>query len=261
MNHSFTPSISDALLCAKCKYDQMAHTNQATCEVCSNTGNMELFTETVAGRTITSLLCGECIARAKKAIEEMNAPGAEQARVELANKAAQENQIINKSRQIDQTIQISSDFFNAATLPIQELMLAVDGDDSIVNKAYRKTELLIEKIDSYQTAIFAKQQELIKLQSEQRAFITAKNTMANQLRAEERERLKIQDTNYKPIEPKTPKPRTSSKSQGKTFKKQELMEICAKYNVPAGAVQTVATAQNLSIAQAAEKVARQLGLL
>lgn len=230
MNHSYTPSQIDSTKCGVCKRDIIAHTDMATCEACTYVGKCDVF--------MTMLMCPECIAKEKSL--QIKSNGEADKRVE---------NLIEKSRAIDYSIGVKEDIFNAQTISINELKLSIDGDDSITNKRFELAKQLLDRYQHFSKIIFDKQIEIQEDNTKQRAVQSYLNQLASTLRAEEREKLKLNDINYKPTDSK---PKVSKVTTKKGFDKVELVEWANKANVPLAALQMICVAKNMSPQQAYE---------
>lgn len=249
--HNFILSIDNGNKCAKqwgtirCNRPEIDHTENATCEACPNVGPCELYSAEV-GQQI--LLCSECI---KKEEAVRNSPDVAQKRV---------NQIIEKSKQIDSTIQIRSDIFNAQTTSIIELKDAINADESIKDKHFHLAQLLTDRLNGFKKAIFEINEELVSKATEQRAVQTYLNELSNKLRIEQREQIKLEDINYQPNPVKISKPR--SVTPVRRFDKTELNKYAIKLGLPNGmsVIQTVCIANNMTPEQAYNKLKESMGL-
>jgi hypothetical protein len=221
MKHSFTPSIGNMLACAICKKDSIAHTDQATCDCCPNIGPVEI-------RYGSMLMCEPCWAKELAAQLANNTPEKQTERVDALNAA------IEASRMQDSSIQVRQDIFNAATVSITELQQAIQVDTAINNKPYHLASELVIRFQGLQTKIFAKQQEVNELATQQKAIQVYLNNMANTLRQEERDKLKLQDINYTPSAPKVKVPKVPSIRTKSTTKldKVELRKYAAELGIP-----------------------------
>lgn len=216
MNHQFTPSILDSTRCATCKFQAIAHTDSATCDSCTNVGPVEL-------RYGNMLMCASCWSKEKLDDTTRMSPEAQAARV------AEYQQTIEKSRVIDNSISVKSDLFNAETVSIVSLKEAIDGDDTIINKPFALATELMNRIQIHKKAIFENNQDTMDRTNKQRAIQSYINTLSNQLRLEEREKLKIADINYQPTAPKVIKPKSISTKKPK-IDKDELALVVNQLN-------------------------------
>ena len=121
--------------------------------------------------------------------------------------------LIDESQRLDATVDVASDIFNNETKSIVDLKSAIDADASITNKPYKLAEIVKSRFTTYQERIFELEKEKMELVSRQRADQVYMNNMANQLRAEEREKLHIADMNYTPKPVKVPHVRKITTSQ------------------------------------------------
>jgi len=186
MNHSFHPSLTDALKCAHCKFPEIQHGSSAVCETCNNVASVDI----VYGNM---LMCKDCQDKESKAYAESMKPENQQKRVDAHNLA------LESSRKVDASIQVRTDLFNAATTSIVELCQMIDNDSTIENKPYAKALELKTRFDKFQAVIFKANEEIVDANNNQKAIQVYLNQLANTLRAEEREKLKIADINYRPV--------------------------------------------------------------
>lgn len=203
-------------------------------------------------------ICPTCEHKERALQQAANSPEAIQARVQASQN------VIEQARLIDSRIQVIDDIHNAQTLAIVELMKAIDANPEIENKPLAKATELHTRFTHLSKVMFDARQELINAGNEQRAIQQYMNTLANQLRAEEREKLKLQDINYTPdiVKPvKVRKETTSTKSRGpKKFDKEALRKACEEFKVPMDVVQIMVVSKNMSPADAAKHVAKMMGL-
>lgn len=240
MDHSFAPSVGNSELCAKCKRGSIAHTDNAECESCPNKGKMELFAD--------MLLCRDCLQK------ELDAFAEHQSDSKQTERLADYKSLIAESREIDAAVQIRSDIFNAHTVAIINLKAEIDNDVTIENKNFRLAELLDERYKHLKDVIFGHNQAILDATNEQKSIQTYLNNLANQLRAEEREKLKLTDISYKPAAIKPLKPK-----QIKTVKLDKVMlrkyahELTIELGqpVPEYMLQVLVTSRGLSVEDAA----------
>lgn len=202
-------------------------------------------------------MCPSCRNKEKQLQEKSKAEA--QMRVDAMNATMNANQLIEKAKQIDQSIQLTTDVFNANTVAIMDLKSAIDNDASITNKQFALAEVMVERINHFQQVMTDHRKGLVEAQNAQRMFQTHLNTLANQLRQEERDKLKLQDINYNPEKPKVIKPK-SDKNRGRKskFDKDEVRNLAAQYNVPMEAIAMLITSKNMSAADAAKHMAKML---
>lgn len=164
---------------------------------------------------------------------------------------------IDVSRQIDSTIQVRTDLFNAATISINQLKSIIDMDTSITNKPYALASELMVRFTTYKNAVFELNQKIVEAGNQQKAIQVYLNQLANSLRAEEREKLKIADINYKPTAPKsvTVKP---IKTATKKLDKVELRKYAAELGVSEFTLQMVVVSKGLTVEDAANILRRSI---
>lgn len=202
MKHEFRAGIAEPSICAVCKYKEIDHTNRATCECCGNTGTCDIVYGNV-------LMCLDCQDKEAKAQAELKATA--ESRVEQSRQDTDARAKVSKAQQIDHSIQIIQDIFNAETVAIVEIRDAIDNDASITEKHFTLAKSLEDRHTHFQSIIDAARDTLTEAQSKQRAIQQYYNELANKLRVEEREKIKLKDVNYKPIEKaKVSKPKAPS---------------------------------------------------
>ena len=241
MNHSFIKSATSDK-CAICKQDAMAHTDMATCQSCDRVGPVDL-------KYGNFLMCKECQDKEVIAERERMLPANQQARVDSMNAALQH------SRDIDNSIQVRTDLFNAATVSIVELKSAIDTDDSIANKPYALAEELTKRFNHFKSVVFEMNEKIIEAGNQQKAIQIYLNQLANTLRAEEREKLKISDINYQPKPPT--KVKSVSTAKGK-FDKKELEKYAQELGVAPFTLQMLVVSKGITVETAANMLRKSI---
>lgn len=174
-------------LCSFCNRDYLSHTPAARCEVCAKCGTCNVVDNL--------LLCDKC------------AEGIKSKHFDL----------IESSRSIDASLRGNQDFHNAATVPIIELKRAIKDDDSIKNKDEAlKAELLI-RYEHFCARLFDLNNEVYIAQLSKSIIRHNLDELASTMRAEERERIKIADSNYIPPAKKVVKAKIVAKDKKSVF--------------------------------------------
>lgn len=208
--------------------------------------------------------CDECWLIEERASNENQSLANQQKRLdELNSKQAESNQILNEVKKIDSSIQVRTDLFNAATKSIIDIKKAIDSDETIQNKPYELAKILTERLNHFNTVVFELKNELVEAGTNQRALQTSLNQLANQLRAEEREKLKIADINYKPNPIKVPTPRNiSTRTTLKKTKidKKELRVAASQIGVSEFTLQMIVVQKNISVAEAVKLLKKSIEL-
>jgi hypothetical protein len=242
----------------------MTQTKIGTCEVCDT---HELSITVHYGNM---WFCDDCWTKEEKSTVVHMSPEAQQARVDAANEfynqrtakmkvgsdnaaAIPINEVLQASRKIDSSIQVRTDIFNASTIAIIELKKAIDEDATITNKPFALASELKTRYEHFKNVVFELQQKVVDAASEQRAIQTYMNTLANQLRAEEREKLKLSDINYKPSPPKIAKPKTI-KTTGSKVDKKELRKVAQELGVSEVTLKMMVVATGKTISEAAAAI-------
>jgi len=204
------------------------------------------------------VVCQTCYDKEMIAQAEMKA-GASQ-RVADSNEAVRINAVnkaLSDSAKIDASVTVRTDVFNAQTVSITELKSAIESDATIVNKPYALAEELTKRFAHFQTTIFEHNEAIISATNNQRAIQTYLNTLANTLRAEEREKLKIQDINYKPAQVKPVKP-AAIRTAKKKLDKVELRKYASELGVAEYTLQMVCVSKGLTVEQAANMLRKSI---
>lgn len=221
-------------------------TKMGECEVCPKT---DLKITCTYGNI---WMCDECIEKERKLTEENMKPENVQARV---------NATLHQSSKIDESIQVKTDLFNAATVASVELKAAIDNDENIPadQKQYVYANACLERFQKFQKTVFDQRQELLETENKMRMWQMQVQQAASSLRAELREKFKQFDVNYQPAPPKTVKP--ASPKTGKKFQKEDVRKFAAQFKVPEAAVQMLVVARNMTPEAAAKHLAIQMGLI
>ncbi len=254
MDHQFSPSLTDSTKCIHCKRGNRDHTIIAQCEACPKVGPCEICAD--------MLLCASCYAAEMKAVRDYQAPELQEARLQAAKEKRQINDLLEKSNKIDQSIQLVTDIFNAKTVALIEIMRSIDSDEAIENKPYARAEFAVNRIKHLTSVIFEQKKALTEAENEQRAIQVYLNQMANELRQEERAKLKIQDISYQPQAPKSPKTKTSGAKKVGAKPKIDMTEIniwANKVGVPGNVIHMVMIQKNMNAEAAARDFARSIG--
>ena len=213
----------------------------AECECCNNFDIVTLMYGNMK-------MCQECKDKEVELQRANNTPEAIQQRL---------NATIENARAIDKSVQIRTDLFNAATISIAELKAAIDNDPSIENKPYTLATELKTRFEHYKEVVFKANETIAEAGNHQKAIQAYLNTLANQLRAEEREKLKIQDINYKPSAPAITKPKAIKTAKGK-IDKAELRKYAAELKVSEFVLQMVCVQKGITPEAAANQLRRSI---
>lgn len=170
-HHTFNPTTHKADKCQICNMMDFQH---GTCEICKCDDYLVSFKQFA--------LCPECYQNQIKNTQAMTTA----------------QSVNDKVKEIDSQVQVSTDLFNAHTIAIADIKAMIDADDSVTNKPYQFACILKERFEHFKEVVFEKQKEIMDAQNGMKAIQVQLNNLANSLRAEEREKLKIQDINYKP---------------------------------------------------------------
>ena len=164
--------------------------------------------------------------------------------METITELTHENEILKQATELDYSLQLDTDIFNANTVSIQELKKAIDDDaniESVEDKRFKLAAVLVERVSHYKELITGKKQEILEASSLQRSTQQYLNELANKLRQEERDKLKLADLNYEPKPIKKP-----SKISTKKYDKSGIREWSAKSGIPEFLLQTTCVSRNCS---------------
>lgn len=212
--HKFTPSGLDKTLCGSCKRVYKDHSPIAQCEACPKIGPCELFGDMLL--CVATCYPQEIAAQeALKATAEQRVIASRNAtlQAQAAEKPMTLDALVKHTQKVDQGIEMSSDIWNAKTEALAELIKAVDADSTVDNKPYARAHVTMERIETFQKAIFDAEQQLVDARVGLRQAKTYLNTIIQDLREDERERFRLKDITYpvKPEKTKKAKPQASGK--------------------------------------------------
>ena len=169
------------------------------------------------------------------------------------------NTVVQQSLKNDSNIQLKADIFNAATVDFITLKASIDADETIPSdkKAETLVKLAEQRIHKFTEAIFNLNQEKINRENEREGWRKQTMEYISTLRAEQREKYSKFNISYAPVvaTKKTIKSATTTRTRKPAFDTAACKAAAAKYNVPMASVQMLATSQNLSIEDAAKKMA------
>lgn len=178
--------------------------------------------------------CDECWVKEQELTKNNSTPEAQAQRVETYKMSVQ------TSRELDNAVQVRTDLFNAATESIVNLKKMIDENAEIPNKPYALATELLERFNHFKSVIFEYNEKIVEANNEQKAIQIYLNQMANTLRADEREKLKIADINYKPNPVKTVTPRgIKTSGTSKKIDKSAVKKLAAELGVSEFTVQMI----------------------
>lgn len=201
-----------------------------TCESCAATGEIHIL------KNLS--LCKSCFDRECAIIDQNGIR-------ELESKMSMYRDW-KKSIEIDSTIQIRTDIFNANIISIAELKEQIEQDPEVTNKHFKLAEVLQERYTHLKQVVFGLRESASTIENQQRAIQSYLNDLATKLRADEREKLKLQSIDYKPAEPKLTKPKAPKITK---VDKAELRQACAELSTELGMIVSESTLQLLCVAK------------
>jgi hypothetical protein len=252
MNHPFIAGIGSDK-CAKCKYPMLAHTEQAQCETCPNIGPVEI-------RYGNILMCAECWTRESNLkIEPVGNDGNGQMVTREKSFNAQAA-LLDEARKINDAIEVRTDVFNAGTMAIIDVKKTIDDNPEITNKPYALAEHLLKDLSHFKDVIFQSQEKIVDANNRIRSIQVYMNNLANELRKEEREKLKIADINYNPsaIKPSKPKLAPIAKPASKKIDKVALKKYATELGISEFMLQQIVVAKGVTVEAAAEIIKKSI---
>lgn len=208
----------------------MDHTDRATCELCGNSGNMDVKSNDI-------LMCQDCDYKDTRVRNDE----------ELHERALE---VQSRFKSIDSTLRVQTDIFNAKTIAINELKLAIGLDSSIPadQKHFTLARMIDQRFQILKDLIFNRRQEISEAESEQRAIHAYYNELGKKLRTEERAAIRLKDAQYRPIEPlKISKPKTITV---KKYDKDAIRAAAKEHGFPEALLQMLCVAQGISVIDA-----------
>lgn len=248
MNHSFVPSQIDTSKCGICHFNVISHTSMASCECCKNIG-------TVTVEYGNMLMCAECKAKELATHLANNTPEKQQARVDDMN--SHMDYALSLAKSVDSSIEVKTDIFNAETLSIVELQGLIAENSEITNKPFELASRLTERFNKFKTVIFELNQQIVEAGNKQKAIQTYLNQLANQLRVEEREKLKIADINYKPNPAAIKKPKAIKTAKPK-LDKAELRKFASELGIAEFTLQSLVVMRGCTVSEAADMLRKSI---
>lgn len=230
----------------------------------SKIGNCEVCEKTDVEITVhygNMWFCSDCWEIEKEAVKVNTAPSAQLERVNDSHTTTLQNAALEASRAIDANIQIRTDLFNAATVSIIELKKTIDEDTTITNKPYALAEELKKRFEHFKDVVFELNQQLVDAGNNQKAIHIYLNNMANQLRVEEREKLKIADLSYQPkaiTKPTVRKVGTTSTTKKVKIDKLELAKYVKEIGVSEFMFIQIINTKQCTVAEAAEIIKKSI---
>jgi hypothetical protein len=213
MKHPFKASQLDKKICVTCQRDVFAHLNKAECESCGNkTGPCDLFDNI--------LMCTKCEDEYKNNIIS-------------SAKTIEDNvtSLLERAKDLDKKIITNADIFNAQTISHAQVKQEIDNDASLTptEKSAKYQQFLNERFDTFQKAIFERDNEIHKLtlaknedEHRQLAVIKDFRALGNEIRSEYREKLRVADMNYAPIKPPNAKKEVKPKVSMDPFERMAM---------------------------------------
>ncbi len=208
MNHPWHPLTGKPNECITCHRNYMAHTPIATCDSCNFVGLCDInqFTSNM-------LLCANCELRE---VQTMNDHTIEKTKVFSDHREIELNhnhELVAASRDIDSSIRVIGDVFNARTIALSELKQAILSESSGTEqeKLWKYQNEVMTRYRHLKDVVFDLDNKKHEAVSEQHAIVESLRSFGNDLHTKIREELKESDKNYLPVikVPKIVKPKQS----------------------------------------------------
>lgn len=183
------------------------------------------------------------------------------ANADIAKAQDKVQSVLREARHIDNAVEVRTDLFNANTVAIVNLKAEIDNNPSIENKPYTLAEQLMTRFDHFKSVEFELNQKLVEVGNAQKAIQVYLNGMANQLRTEEREKLKIADINYKPTTIKVVKPRaisTTGTKKSTKLDKVELRKYASELGISEFILQSIVVQRGCTVSEAADVLRKNI---
>lgn len=249
-DHPFRGFVHDMQHCMKCNAPEAAHTSTAACEVCGCTGKpLSVFR--------TMLMCPSC-RESEQTLDAANRLEAEQ-RVEEAKESFVHRQAEEMKAQLDKTITIRTEFFNADLPSIMDIKRDVEENMLIPadQKYFETVKAVRTRFDQFKVVLFELKDVEAQINSSLHAMQSYMNDLANNLKAEERAKLHLENINYKPVSPKAPTtakvkaPKVPAAPKAK-IDKNMLRAMALALNLPEMVIQITCVSKNMTVEQACE---------
>lgn len=148
-------------------------------------------------------------------------------------------------------LRIQTDIFNAKMQSIHDVQKAIEADPNVENKNYMVAQVIAERYKHLNGLIHDVDVQKTEYETEQRALQTFYNDLSKKLRTEEREKIKLQDITYKPIETVAKK---KKEDKPKKWDKTGVAAAALKYKVPEQLIQMTCSANDITVEAAVMKL-------
>lgn len=160
------------------------------------------------------------------------------------------NEVLKQTRAVDAAINVRTDIFNNETVALDDIKKAIWADDTITNKPFALAQEVHARYIKYKDVIFEHQQIINDEMNKQRAAQVYLNNLANTLRTEEREKLKISDINYKPRNVALPVNKKTIKMVKTRIDAKELRAAAADLGIPEFTLKMIIIQKHLTVSEA-----------
>jgi len=238
MKHPFQPSMNssneDGLpICVHCGYSEKSHTDQATCEACGSITECGFFPDHKHPKKM--LICFACYDKEMK----------------IAVRESEERAKKFKMAEIKSPGQ----YFVADDIPAIKLIVdSVHSDSTVLDedKTSRICELVKERIINCQKEILDYNDKVRTAQRNENEARIYLNYKMKELSEQAQRKLGLENINYKPTSPKSPKTSSIPKIKSGKLDMMELKKVANMYNIPVDALRIICVARGISIKDAVD---------
>lgn len=213
---------------------------QGDCESCENK-------DTKLTKCGSIWYCDSCKQKDIDAAIAYQAPELQEERLQAHRNV--ENVHLEHIRNENASLRINTDIFNAKIKSINELKEGIDADASIPDnqKHFVLAQVLGERFNKLNDLLHGLRQQTGDAENEQRAIQTYYNELSKKLREEERAKIRLADTKYKPeVRVEKPKPEPKKLNWDKTG----VIVAAKASNLPEAVIQMMCMTKNITPAAA-----------
>lgn len=207
MNHAYTPSKLNPVICATCRRNMIAHLPNAECESCAKSDNENGSSKLELVNDI--LLCRSCFSKELETVAEQPTtiddvtsiaePFKSNAAQGINIPIAPSEQLYITARSIASDLPANgSEYYNAKVIAIVELEKRINNDPDIApeNKAFFFAQQIQARQNHLYKTLVSVKELITEIDSERHANFRAINALASRLKKEEREKLNIKYAEY-----------------------------------------------------------------
>lgn len=216
--------------------------SMGTCESCPNENVRIVLMNQI-------WMCDECVAKEIAVALQHQTPEKQEERLN--------NYHLEMIQKENATLRIQTDIFNAKMTAIHEVQEAINADPKVENKNYTIAQVIAERYKHLNGLIHDVDVQKTEYETEQRALQTFYNELSKKLRTEEREKIKLQDITYKPIETAVKK---KKEDKPKKWDKTGVAAAALQYKVPEQLIQMTCAANDVTV-ETAVKILKEANII